>query len=275
MHKSRWSDLEFVLAVARDGSAAAAARALNVNHTTVIRRIRAYEDRLSEPVFEHRSTGYRLTKKGESFLEAAQSIEATLADLERKVSGGDLNLRGNIAITTTDSVFPIVAPDIAAFQQAYPEVTVSVTATTQRLDLFNRTADIAIRPSDQPPADLVGRRVGKLDMGIYAAQPFVAAATMGTLSDVPWLGVDEPIRSTLAGYWLDRNIPENKISARADSFMCLRGLAEAGLGCTLLPCHLGDASDRLQRIFHDALDLTVDLWMLSHKDILRSRRVTS
>ena len=37
-----WDDLRYVLAVAESGSLAAAARALGVNHTTVLRRVTGF-----------------------------------------------------------------------------------------------------------------------------------------------------------------------------------------------------------------------------------------
>ena len=68
MHNWDWSDLRYVLAVAREGSAAAAARAIGVNHSTVVRRVRSFEDEAKVRVFEHLSTGYRLTEEGKAFL---------------------------------------------------------------------------------------------------------------------------------------------------------------------------------------------------------------
>ncbi len=47
MHTPRhieWDDLRYVLAVAEHGGLAAAARALGVNHTTVLRRVNAFEE---------------------------------------------------------------------------------------------------------------------------------------------------------------------------------------------------------------------------------------
>ena len=42
MHRLDWSDLQYILAVANNGSLAAAARALGVNHSTVQRRIASF-----------------------------------------------------------------------------------------------------------------------------------------------------------------------------------------------------------------------------------------
>ena len=65
------------------GSVAAAARALGVNHTTVMRRIQAFEEQVNLRIFERLRTGYRPTVEGEIFLDAANAIWAS----ERILSG--------------------------------------------------------------------------------------------------------------------------------------------------------------------------------------------
>ncbi len=270
MHRTRWSDLEFVLAVAREGSAAAAARVLNVNHTTVMRRIRAFEARLSDPIFEHLATGYRLTKHGEAYLEAARSIETTLSDLDRKVASTGAELAGTVSLTTTDSIFPALIPTIAEMRAVHPEINLEILVTNSRLDLFNRDVDIAIRPSPQPPPDLIGRRVGELGFGAYAV-PQAGAPTVP--ADLRWLGLEEPLASSVPGHWFQAAIGSAADGLKADSFVSLLGLAESGLGCAILPCHLGDGSPNLRRVLRDQVDFSVDMWLLTHRDILRSRRV--
>ena len=59
-----WSDLRYLLAVAREGSSLAAARALRVNQSTVHRRLVELEKRLGCPLVERRPSGYRLTEYG-------------------------------------------------------------------------------------------------------------------------------------------------------------------------------------------------------------------
>ncbi|GAG02828.1 unnamed protein product, partial [marine sediment metagenome] len=92
MHNLRWRDLEYVLAVASGRSVAAAARELGVNHTTVMRRVQAFEDQTNIKIFERLRTGYKTTPEGEIFLNAAISIDAIVSDLDRKIAGRDLGL---------------------------------------------------------------------------------------------------------------------------------------------------------------------------------------
>ena len=56
-----WDDLRFFLAVAAAGSLSAASRELEVNTTTVLRRIGALEEALDSRLFERLRSGYSLT----------------------------------------------------------------------------------------------------------------------------------------------------------------------------------------------------------------------
>src|ERR1700760_1895652 len=84
-----WDDVRFFLAVARGGSVRAAAERLEVNHSTVLRRIAQLEQRLGAQMFEKLPTGYRLTEAGEEVLELANQMEASSPQLETRVFGRD------------------------------------------------------------------------------------------------------------------------------------------------------------------------------------------
>ena len=273
MHSNRWSDLEYVLAVASKGSLAAAARALNVNHSTVQRRVQSFEQQTNIKIFERLRSGYRLTAEGAMFLDAAQSIETILNDLDLKIAGGDESLDGRLLITTTDAIFPAFAADISMFQRTYPSIITDIVITNDRLDLEQREADIAVRASNQPPPHLVGRRICDLHFGIYATRSLVNEAALTPFDRRQWLGLEYPLAASVAGEWMDTNIPPNQVVSCASSFVALCELAGHGLGHAILPRHVGDASSRLARIPCNFELPTVGLWLLSQRDILRSRRV--
>ena len=69
-----WSDIQYFLVVAEEGSMSAGGRRLGVNQSTVSRRISALEDELKVHLFEHLSKGYVLTQTGEEFLIFAKAI---------------------------------------------------------------------------------------------------------------------------------------------------------------------------------------------------------
>ena len=273
MHNNRWSDLEYVLAVAAKGSLASAARLLSVNHSTVQRRVQAFEHQTNIKIFERLRSGYRLTPQGEMFLEAAQSIDTILDDLDRKIAGIDNSLDGPLLITTTDAIFPAFAEDISDLQDSYPNIVTNIVITADRLNLDQREADIAVRASDKPPSHLVGRRVCGLQLRIFAKRSIAEKMESKPLGRRNWLGLQYPITLSKAGEWMDANIPLDRVVARASSFIALKQLAEFGQGHVILPQHLGDESPELVRVPCDSDLPNIGLWLLSHPDVLHSQRV--
>src|SRR5262249_27810821 len=67
-----WDDLRYVLELSRRGRLAAAARALQVDHTTVARRVAALENTLNTRLFDRTPRGYVLTKAGTALLAHAE-----------------------------------------------------------------------------------------------------------------------------------------------------------------------------------------------------------
>jgi DNA-binding transcriptional LysR family regulator len=59
-----WNDLKYLVALAEHGSTLAAARALQVNASTVQRRLLELEERIGQPLVRRESTGYHLTDYG-------------------------------------------------------------------------------------------------------------------------------------------------------------------------------------------------------------------
>src|SRR5258706_11350848 len=155
-----WDDLRYLLAIARNRSLAGAARALAVNHSTVFRRLNAFERELGVRLFERLPEGYVPTVEGEEIRRQAEAIEASMHALERTVAGRDYRLSGEIRMTTAPSLASdYVAGYLAEFRQRYPEIRVEIAVGDHDFDLARREADIALRATLRLPEFLVGRRV--------------------------------------------------------------------------------------------------------------------
>lgn len=268
-----WDDLRTILAVAEEGSLAGGARRLGVNHTTALRRIAAAEERLGLRLFERQPGGYVLTAGGEDLVQTARGIDDSVAALERRLAGQDLRLSGTIRLTSTDTLMGSVLPSLLAdFHAAHPGILVEVTVSNAMVSLTRREADVAIRPTAQPPDTLVGRRVSDIACAVYAAPAF-AGTTLAQYAAAPWLLPDEILAGTTIARWLQQTLPEIQPVARADSFLSLRDLALAGLGLVALPCYLGDTTPGLVRLGSPAPAMQAALWLLTHEDLRRSARI--
>src|SRR6204780_2023639 len=122
-----WDDVRYFLAVARGGSVRAAAQRLGVNHSTVLRRIAQFEERLGAPMFEKLPLGYRLTAAGEEVLEFADQMEASSHLLEARVLGRDQSVRGLLRVTLAPPLGThLFMPAFADSARLHPDIEMEI-----------------------------------------------------------------------------------------------------------------------------------------------------
>jgi DNA-binding transcriptional LysR family regulator len=265
MRSLDWDDLRILLAIAETGSLNAAATRLAVNHTTVLRRLGAIEKRLGTALFERSPSGQALTPAVEGALPALLRMAEAALEAERRFLGAVTALSGTLRVTTTDTVAVTLAGDlIGAFRHLHPDVAIELTTSNAFANLTRREADVAIRPASGVPETLVGRRVGAIAFAVYAS------AGCQNPDALAWIGLDDSLASSAIARWLAANVPAG-FAARCDSLVAARELSAAGIGRAVLPRYLGDADPRLQPIAQ--LDITGELWILTHADLARSARV--
>jgi DNA-binding transcriptional LysR family regulator len=274
MQHINWDNLRYVLMVANRGSISAAARELEVDRSTVLRRINTFQEDMNCRIFDRGENGYVLTPQAEKMIDAAREVESTLFDMQRQIAGNELKLEGELRVTTTDTfMLAMLGPQLASFQRSHPHIVVELLVTNNILDLNRRDADVAIRPTPLPDAHLVGRRLGDVEFGVYASPALAGKTDPKRMFDARWLGFVDNLAQTPIGSWLAAAVRVDRICMRCDSFVALRVAAENGIGLALLPCLLGDASSRLRRLPADTSELTIGLWALAHPDLVRSARV--
>jgi len=82
-----WDDVRYLLAVARESSVRAAPERLEVNHSTVLRRVAQLEERLGAQMFEKLPSGYRLTDAGRRTLNLLSRWKRRRTSLRRACLG--------------------------------------------------------------------------------------------------------------------------------------------------------------------------------------------
>jgi DNA-binding transcriptional LysR family regulator len=274
MHNENWDDLRYVLAVGQTGSLNAAARELGVNHATVLRRIRAFEERCKRQVFHKSQTGYVLDPNISDILDIIQEMEDCTARMQRLLASEATALSGLVRLTSTDSLCQLILPDIIRDLQAHhPGIQIELNATNQRLDMFLPEADLTIRPTLNEPRDLRARSAGAMAFGIYATTDFWAANEGRSFEEVSWLGVSETLSKSPVGIWMEETIAKERIKFRADSFLVLRQSASMGNGACFLPDFVADQDANL--VTNPKMDFTLrtNVWVAGHEDLERSPHI--
>ena len=267
-----WDDLRLFLAVARAGTLSGAARVLGVNHSTVFRRIGAFEEAIGVRLFDRLPNGYVLTAAGEEMRESALRVEEEIAALGRKVTGQDLRLSGTVRITTIDMLaFGLLPRHLAAFRDSYPGIEIELVVGNVALNLSRREADVALRVGNAPVETLVGRRVGRLAFAVYGSAGYRARRPEPDLTLHDWIGFDSEHEALVQR--MARFLPEVKPTLRTNSVAAALSAAKAGLGLAPLPCGLADLEGDLVRIALLPDEFTLDLWLLTHEDLRQTARI--
>jgi DNA-binding transcriptional LysR family regulator len=169
-----WDDLRYFLAVQRARTLAGASAKLGINATTVGRRLSALEEQVGARLFDRTPTGYLLTASGQDLVERAERMEAEALAAERSVVGADQRRGGIVRVSVTEMLATrFVAPQLARFHDAYPEITLELNCTNRSVHLGRREADIALRLSRPHEDNVVTRQLGKIPLCLYAARSYV------------------------------------------------------------------------------------------------------
>lgn len=265
--------MKIFLTLCQEGSIRAAATKLDINHTTVSRRINKLELNLGKRLFERETTGYLLTRLGQEMFEDVTSISDKFHALERKLSGNDSNLSGDIRITASDTLAEhLLMPAIASFSQLYPQISIEIKDSAKLLNLVNREADVAFRVVNEPPEYLIGRRISKIHRASYIAKKYEEKMhDEQWLAQQNWIGWTDKIRRPVGV--LARDYPKLDSKHKIGNSSLNFNACKQGMGVSFLPCFIGDAAPELVRVPPYTSESKFDLWLLSHPDMRKNAKV--
>jgi DNA-binding transcriptional LysR family regulator len=269
-----WDNLRFFLAVARKGSIRAASVDLSVNHSTVTRRISAFEKKLGVRLFERLPNGYVLTHTGEEMMKSAQHVEEEIIKLDRQVIGRDAQLNGSLRVTMPNALAThLIMPDITAFTELYPNIQLELAFSNEEFNLRKREADVAIRMTPNPPDYLVGRQILQPAKGVYASHDYLKRNNPELAPDkMRWIGWENAKQQP---EWNKASqFSSSPIMHIADDLVAQLEAMKSGMGIAMLPCFLADTDPSVRRL--ELLDMSSTcgaLWILTHEDLRATGRV--
>lgn len=265
-----WDDFRLIKAIADARGLAGAATQLNVNHSTVFRRLAQIEEGLGTALFDRRRGGYVLTPAGEEMVGLAQRLDDDITAFTRKLAGREWLPAGELRVTTSDSLLVhLLTPLLARFRQRYPDVRLDLIIGNQALNLSKRDADVAVRATDNPPENLVGKRAARIAWALYGRQ----ADGAGALDDRCWVMLGDGFAGLKVVRSMQARVPPERIVYKLNTVLGLAEAVEAGIGIGHLPCFIGDARPGLARLGPTEADFAADLWLLTHPDLRHQARV--
>lgn len=274
---SDWNEFRVVLAIARAGSLAGAAKALGHDHSTIFRWLNLLEKRRGVQIFDRTASVYTPTDAGRQMVMAAERLEAEITALDRSITGQDARLSGNLTITSSETLpYRILNEVLADFCDAYSGIEIELLIENRQLDLLRREADIAIRATRPHEGELFGRRIASTPWTFYGSRSYLKKRgrpagidAMAGQSVIGW----NSTASAAAAAWLTDNVSISAFAYRSNSLINQLMAVKAGVGLALLPCYLGDLEPDIERVLEPPDELTRELWLITHKDLRNTARV--
>ena len=267
-----WQDVRVFLALGRYRSLSAAARALQVNHATVARRIQSLEDSLGEKLVDRRPDGYVLTPSGESALEAAAEMEAAAQALSRPSVTEDGTLRGLVRINAPPALSQgFLLPRLAEFTARHPGLDIDLATDLRSISLDRHKADIAVRVGRPVDVDLIAKQVGSVAFGFYGTSENCESVERG--EPPTFVSFNEESANMPESTWLAQQFPRARIALRAENQVLQAIAAQNGAGLALLPHYIGRRVPDLRLCALGPLPLHREIWLLIRRQDRNSNAI--
>ena len=127
-----WDELRVFLAVARAGSASAAAQALGLSQPTVSRRMTALARDLGIELLRKGPRGMELTAEGRRLRADAERVEREVLAALRALDRLDARPTGAVRLTAPEGLgIAVIAPHLESFRREHPGIDLVLVAESR------------------------------------------------------------------------------------------------------------------------------------------------
>ncbi|WP_193336573.1 LysR family transcriptional regulator [Devosia beringensis] len=271
-----WDDVRIFLAVARNGQILGAAKALNLNHATVARRLSALEAALGSTLFTRKTNGSDLSGAGERFLVHAEAMESAMLAASAS-AGADSRIEGTVRVGAPDGFgVAFLAPRLGELTARHKGLRVELVPVPRAFSLSRREADIAVTLERPREGRLVARKLTDYRLGLYAAQSYLDAqgmpAELAALADHALVGYVDDLLFTASLDYTGEFLRGWRSSLAISSAMGQTEAVRAGAGIGILHAFMAQRDPDLVPVL-PAHSLTRSYWTVVHEDLRAVRRV--
>lgn len=263
-----WDDLRFLLALVRKRKLSAASEDLRVTQSTVGRRLARLESCLGVRLMDRTPNGYIATSVARHILEEVERLELGVLSIIRITGRGDHRLQGTVRIACVEPISShILVPQLPALHVEHPDITIALNHDTRNLSLPMRQADIGLRFVRPSQKEVIVRKIGQVDFGLYASPAYLDRSRSLNGGAAHTLIVsDDDAELAMQHQWLLSTAGADKIVLRTNSYAAQVSCAFSGGGIACLPCFHANGHSGLQRIWTANEPPAANLYLTVHRD---------
>jgi len=272
-----WELYRSYLGVLQEGSLSGAARAMGIAQPTVGRHIAALEKALGVTLFTRSQLGLLPTEAALALQTFAEAMASSATALKRAAEGQGTGIKGTVRITASEVIgVEVLPPILTQLQSTYPDLKVELVLTSRVQDLLKREADIAVRMTQPKQELLIARRVGQVNLGLYAHQAYLrrrgTPQSLADLAQHALIGFDEEtpfVRAARKGFPLWNR---DAFAVRTDSDLAQLAMIRAGSGIGICQVNLAARDPQLVHVLPESLPLSLETWLTMHEDLRHNPR---
>jgi DNA-binding transcriptional LysR family regulator len=273
-----WSLYRSFLAVMREGSLSAAARVLGTTQPSVGRHVAALEAALGVPLFTRSPEGLKPTPTALALRQPAEAMASAVQQATRIASGEAQEERGTVRLTASQIIGGEVLPELLArFHEQHPQITIELVLNNLNEDLLQREADIAVRMAKPTQQALIAKKLGRVDIGMYAHQRYAKARglprSLADLAHHTLIGADTDPTALRLAQQVNLPITREVFQFRCDSDLAQLAAMRAGYGIAGCQVGIAQRDNALMPVLPEQLTFSLDMWLLTHGDLRRNKRV--
>lgn len=276
-----WDDLQFFLAVAREGQLSRAARQLQTSHVTVSRRIDRLEAGLDLRLFERNPRGYELTSNGRRLVETAERMEQEADRLLLDLTGDIRAQRGLLRVAMPEGFASFFSESLLPqFMDKFPNIALELITLPQVMSLSRREADLSVTLDPTKASPYHSEKIIDYALRVYGTRQYLQSRGEITrrehLLDHPFAGYIEDMIFARGLDYLGDVHPKLRPVFKSSSIFNQLAAVRAGLCLCVLPCYIARRYDDLVPVLPDEITILRSYWLTCHRDVramLRERAV--
>lgn len=170
----QFADLKLFLRIAETGNLSSAARDLGLLAATASASLKRIERQLDCRLFERTTRSMRLTQQGELFRAYCRSALQALADGEAALNGSRKALHGQLRISApADWGRNVLRRWLDDFQEAHPQLGLTLQCSDYRSDLFRDPFDLAFRYGRLDDSALIAQQLASNQRILVASPAYI------------------------------------------------------------------------------------------------------
>ncbi|MDD0994698.1 HTH-type transcriptional regulator DmlR [compost metagenome] len=170
----RFDAMQAFARVVEAGSFTKAAETLHMSKTTVTQLVQQLEARLRVKLLNRTTRKVNVTADGAVYYERVVRLLADLDDAETSLSSASTLPRGRLRVDVPSPLASmILVPALPAFHARYPDIQIDMGVSDRIVDLIDENVDCVVRGGELTDQSLMARRVGDLQLGVFAAPSYL------------------------------------------------------------------------------------------------------